>query len=179
MRGRTDRSKDVEILVLRHQLGVLQRQISPPRFAPDDRAIISALARVLGREPWSIFMIKPDTILRWHRRLVANHWTSPHRPGRPTTTAETRRLITRLARENPTWGYRRIHGELARLGITIAASTIWAILKHAGIDPAPGRNSESWTTFLRSQAAGIVACDFFTVDTLWLRRYYALFFIEL
>ena len=179
LRGRRDRSKDVEILVLRHQLAVLQRQVTRPRFEPDDRAILTALARVLGRERWSIFMVKPDTLLRWHRRLVANHWTYPHRPGRPSTIVETRKLILRLARENPTWGYRRIHGELARLGITIAASTIWTILKNAGIDPAPGRNSESWTTFLRSQAAGIVACDFFTVDTVMLRRYYVLFFIEL
>jgi len=92
---------------------------------------------------------------------------------------ETRKLVLRLARENPTWGYRRIHGELARLGVTIAASTVWTILKTAGVDPAPGRNSESWTTFLQAQAAAIVACDFFTVDTVLLRRYYVLFFIEL
>ena len=179
LRGRRDRSKDVEILVLRHQLSVLQRQIARPRFAPDDRAILTALARALGRDRWSRFMVKPDTLLRWHRRLVANHWTDPHRPGRPPTTVETRRLILRVAQENPTWGYRRIHGELAGLGIHLAASTVWAILKHAGIDPAPRRNSESWTTFLRTQAAGIVACDFFTIDTVLLRRYYVLFFIEL
>jgi putative transposase len=123
--------------------------------------------------------VKPGTLLRWHRRLVANHGTYLHRPGRPTTIAETRRLIMGLASENPTWGYRRIHGELARLGITIAASTVWAILKRTGIDPAPARNSESWTTFLRAQAAGILACDFFTIDTVLLRRYYVLFFIEL
>jgi putative transposase len=179
LRGRADRSKDVEILVLRHQLAVLQRQHPHPRFTPDDRAILTALSRVVRRNRWAIFLVKPDTLLRWHRRLVANHWTYPHRPGRPTTIAETRRLIIRLARENPTWGYRRIHGELTRLGITIAASTIWAILKNAGVDPAPGRTSDSWTTFLRVQAAGIVACDFFTVDTVLLRRYYVLFFIEL
>ncbi len=179
LRGRTDRSKDVEILVLRHQLGVLQRQIARPRFDADDRAFLSAMSRVIGRDLWSMFIVKPDTILRWHRRLVANHWTYPHRPGRPSTAVEIRRTILRLARENPTWGYRRIHGELAQLGITIAASTVWAILKQAGIDPAPDRNSASWTTFLRSQAAGIVACDFFTVDTVLLRRYYVLFFIEL
>jgi putative transposase len=179
LRGRTDRSKDVEILVLRHQLAVLKRQSSRPRFAPDDRALLTALARALGRDRWPIFFVKPDTILRWHRRLVANHWTYPHRPGRPSTTVETRRTIVRLARENPTWGYRRIHGELVRLGITIAASTVWAILKNAGIEPAPSRSSESWRTFLRSQAAAIVACDFFTVDTVLLRRYYVLFFIEL
>ena len=179
LRGRTDRSKDVEILVLRHQVAVLKRQNSRPRFEPDDRAVLTALARALGRDRWPIFLVRPDTLLRWHRRLVANHWTYPHRPGRPSTAAETRRMVVRLARENPTWGYRRIHGELARLGITIAASTIWTILKHAGIDPAPGRTAESWTMFLRSQAAGILACDFFCVDTVMLRRYYVLFFIEL
>jgi putative transposase len=130
LRGRTDRSKDVEILVLRHQLAVLQQQIARPRLEPEDRAILTALARLLGRDRWSVLMVQPDTILRWHRRLVANHWTYSHRPGRPSTTVETRKLVVRLARENPTWGYRRVHGELARLGITIAASTIWTILKH-------------------------------------------------
>ena len=178
LRGRTDRSKNVEILVLRHQLAVLQRQHPHPRFEPDDRAILAAFARVLSRDRWSIFVVKPDTLLRWHRRLIANHWTFAHRPGRPSTVAETRRTILRFARENPTWGYRRIHGELAQLGIHVAASTVWTILKHAGIDPAPGRNSESWTTFLRTQAPGIMACDF-TIDSVLLRRYYVLFFIEL
>src|SRR5439155_21430294 len=137
------------------QLSVLQRQHVRPRFERDDRAILTALSSVLGRDHWSIFTVKPDALLRWYRRLVANHWTYPHRPGRPSTTVETRRLIIRLARENPTWGYRRVHGELARLGITIAASTVWAILKKARIDPAPGRTAESWPTFLRAQAAGI------------------------
>jgi putative transposase len=179
LRGRRDRSKDVEILVLRHQLTVLRRQIARPRFETGERAVLAGLARVLGRDRWSIFLVRPETILGWHRRLVANHWTYPHRPGRPSTAITTRRTIIRLARENPTWGYRRIHGELARLGITIAASTVWAILKTAGINPAPNRTSVSWTTFLRNQAAGIVACDFFTVDTVMLRRYYVLFFIEL
>jgi putative transposase len=179
LRGRRDRSKDVEILVLRTQLAVLHRQHPYPRFAPEDRAILTAMARVVRRDRWAIFLVKPDTLLRWHRRLVAKHWTYPHRPGRPTTTPEIRRTILRFARENPTWGYRRIHGELTQLGVHIAASTVWAILKNAGIDPAPGRSSDSWTTFLRTQAAGIVACDFFTVDTVRLRRYYVLFFIEL
>jgi putative transposase len=180
LRVRRDRSKDAEILVLRHQLAVLARQVPRPRFEPADRAFLTALSRVVGRDRWSIYVVKPDTLLGWHRRLVANHWSYPHRrPGRPRTAAETRRTIIRLASENPTWGYRRIHGELARLGTTIAASSVWAILEQAGIDPAPGRSSESWTTFLRAQAAGIVACDFFTVDTVLLRRYYVLFFIEL
>jgi putative transposase len=102
LHGRRDRSKDVEILVLRHQLAVLQRQIARPRFEPDDRAVLAALARVLRRDRWAIFMVKPDTILRWHRRLVANHWTYPHRRGRPSEAVETRRVILRLARENPT-----------------------------------------------------------------------------
>jgi transposase len=124
--------------VLRHQLAVLHRQHVRPRFEPDDRAILTALSRVVGRDRWSLFMVKPDTLLRWHRRLVANHWTYPHQAGRPSTTVETRKIILRIARENPTWGYRRIHGELTRLGITIAASTIWAILKRAGVDPSPG-----------------------------------------
>jgi transposase InsO family protein len=179
LRGRCDRSKDVEILVLRHQLAVLQRQIARPRFEPDDRALVSALARAVGRDRWSHFVVTPATILRWYRRLVAKRWTYPHRPGRPSTAAETRELILRLARENPTWSYRRIHGELVGLGVTIAASTVWAILKKHWIDPAPGRSAESWTTFLRSQAAGIVASDFFCVDTIMFRRYYVLFFIEL
>jgi putative transposase len=135
LRGRRDRSKDVEILVLRHQIAMLQRQITRPRSEPDDRAILTAFARAIGRDRWSMFMVKPDTLLRWHRRLVATHWTYPHRPGPRSTIVEISRLILRLARENPTWGYRRIHGELARLGTTIAASTVWTILKNAGIDP--------------------------------------------
>jgi putative transposase len=102
LRGRTDRSKDVEILVLRHQLAVLKRQSSRPRFEPDDRAVLSAFARTLRRDRWTIFLVRPDTVLRWHRRLVAKHWTYPHRPDRPSTTVETRRTIVRLARENPT-----------------------------------------------------------------------------
>jgi putative transposase len=178
LRGRTDRSKDAEILVLWHQLAVLQRQVPRPRFEVRDRVLLAAFARVLDRDRWSIFLVRPDTLLGWHRRLVASHWTYPHRPGRPSTAVETRQTMIRLARENPGWGYRRIHGELARLGITIVASTVWTTLKKAGIDPAPGRTAESWTTFLRAQAAGIVACDFFTIDTVMLRRYYVLFFIE-
>jgi putative transposase len=137
LRCRTDRSKDVEILVLRHQVHVLQRQHVRPRFELDDRAILTALAGAVGRDRWSIFMVKPDTILRWHRRLVANHWTYPHRPGRPSTSGETRQTILRLARENPTWGNRCIHGELAQLGITIAASTIWRIHKTPASTPHP------------------------------------------
>jgi Transposase./Integrase core domain. len=179
LRGRSDRSKDVEILVLRHQLAVLRRQAPRPRFDRTDRAFLAAFARVLDRDRWSMFLVKPETILAWHRRLVANRWTYPHRQGRPPTARQIRELIVRLAHENPTWGYRRIHGELARLGITIAPSTVWSILKTEGLEPSPGRTAETWTTFLQAQAAGILACDFFTVDTVSLRRLYVFFFIEL
>jgi len=141
---------------------------------------LAALARMLPREQWGSVFVQPETIRRWHRSLLARRWTYPHRrPGRPATGAGVRALIVRLARENPGWGYRRIQGELAGLGIRIAASTVWSILRQAGIEPAPRRSSETWSEFLRAQASGIVACDFFTVDTVLFRRLYALVFIEL
>jgi putative transposase len=118
--------------------------------------------------------------LRWHRELVARRWTYAHRrPGRPATAAEIRGLVVRLARENPAWGYRRIQGELVGLGVKLAASTVWTILKEAGIEPVPRRLEQSWAEFLRVQAASIVECDFLTVDSLFLKRFYVLFFIEL
>ena len=133
-----------------------------------------ALARP-SRAGW---LVTPDTLLRWHRRRIVGHWTQPQRPpGRPSTSAELRRLALRLAAENPTWGYRRIHGELAGLGHRLAASTVWQILKNAGIDPAPTRSVVTWSQLLRSQAA--VACDFATIDTVTLRRFYLLFFIDI
>jgi putative transposase len=180
LRGRRDRSKDVEILVLRKQVEVLRRQVPRPRFDDRDRAVLAGLSRVLHRGRWNVFMIRPTTIVRWHRRLVARHWTYPHRrPGRPGLSADLRALIVRLARENPTWGYRRIHGELVGLGARIAPSTVWSILRQAGIDPSPTRRGPSWREFLHAQAKHVIACDFFTVDTIWLRRLYVLFFIEL
>ncbi|MFW2382839.1 MAG: integrase core domain-containing protein [Acidimicrobiales bacterium] len=120
----------------------------------------------------------PETLLRWHRKRIVNHWTQPpaRRTGRPPTTAQIRELIVRLANENPTWGYRRIQGELATLGHTIARTTVWQILTDTGIDPSPNRSDVTWTRFLHPQAA--VACDFFTVDTATFRRYYVLFFIK-
>jgi transposase InsO family protein len=127
----------------------------------------------------SVF-VTPATLLRWHRELVARRWTYPHRrPGRPPTPTEVRALVTRLARENPSWGYRRIQGELAGLGVKLAASTVWTILKERGIEPAPRRLEQSWAEFLRQQAASILECDFLTVDTLFLKRFYVLFFVEL
>ncbi|MFT7649175.1 MAG: putative transposase [Candidatus Poriferisodalaceae bacterium] len=175
---RSGRSKDIEIIVLRHQLAVLRRQHDRPTLTDDDRSLLGAIAQALPRPRRHGWLVTPDTLLRWHRRRIAKHWTQPKKaPGRPATGTEIRRLIIEMATQNSTWGYRRIHGELIGLGHTVGASTIWRILKHHGIDPAPQRSTVTWTQFLRSQAA--VACDFATVDTALLRRYYLLFFIDI
>jgi transposase len=180
MVARGDAAKDLEILVLRHQLAVLRRQTLRPKLEPTDRALLAAISRVLPRSRWSCFLVKPETLLRWHRRLVAGVWTYPHdQTGRPPLDREVLQLIIRLARENPRWGYQRIKGELQHLGIRVSATTIRTMLRRHGLDPAPRRAATNWRAFLRQQAAGIVACDFFTVDTVWLRRLYVLFFIEL
>jgi putative transposase len=180
LRCRSDAANEVEILVLRHELAVLRRQVDRPSCRRADRMFLAALARMLPRERWGSVFVQPETVRRWHRPLLARRWTYPHRrPGRPATGAGVRTLIVRLARENPGWGYRRIQGELAGLGFRIAASTVWSILQRAGIEPAPRRSSETWREFLRSQASEIVACDFFTVDTVLFRRLYVLVFIEL
>jgi len=180
LRTRGDAAKDLEILVLRHQLAVLRRQLPRPRLEPADRALPGAISRTLPRTRWSCFFVKPETLLRWHRRLVAGAWTYPHRrPGRPPLDEQVRQLIVRLARENPRWGYQRIKGELLRLGVRVSATAIRATLRRHGLDPAPRRATMTWRTFLRQQAAGILVYDFFTVDTVWLRRLYVLVFIEL
>ena len=146
--------------VARHQLTVLRRQIPRPRFEPADRALLAAVSRMLPRSVWSCFLVKPDTLLRWHRRLVASAWTYPHRQtGRPPLNPDVQQLIVRLANENPTWGYQRIKGELQRLGVHVSATAIRTTLRRHGLDPAPRRASGSWQVFLRQQAAGIVACD--------------------
>jgi putative transposase len=177
--ARSDAAKDLEILVLRHQLAVLRRQTPRPRFEPADRAVLAAISRALPRGRWSCFFVRPETLLRWHRRLVAGAWTYPHRQtGRPPLNPDVQQLIVRLAKEDPTWGYQRIKGELQRLGVHLSATAIRTTLRRHGLDPAPRRASGSWQVFLRQQAAGIVACDFFTVDTVFLRRLYVLFFIE-
>jgi putative transposase len=178
--GRGDAAKDLEILVLCHQLAVLRRQSPRPRFNPTDRALLAAISRVLPRTGWSVFLVQPETLLRWHRRLVAGAWTYPPRGlGRPPLDQEVQQLIIRLAKANPRWGYQRIKGELQRLGVRVSATGIRTTLRGHGLDPAPRRMATTWQTFLRQQAAGIVACDFFTVATVWLRRLYVLFFIEL
>ena len=174
-----DLAKDAEILVLRHQLAILRRQASRPRFSWTDRALIAALARIVPRERWAAFLVTPETILRWHRALVRRHWTYPHRgPGRPALPEETVDLIVRLARENPRWGYLRIAGELKKLGVTVSKGSVANVLRRHRLPPAPRRAGPTWAEFLRAQAKGIVATDFFTVDTVLLRRYYVLFVIE-
>src|SRR5712691_9037959 len=181
VRRRSEREKEIEILLLRHQLRVLERQVARPTLTPADRVLLAAFSRVLPRRAWKTSLLwTPATFLRWHRELVARRWTYPHRrPGRPATAREVRELVLRLARENPGWGYRRIQGELVGLGIKLAASTVWSILREAGIEPAPKRLEQSWSEFLRAQATSILECDFLTVDTLFLKRFYVLFFIEL
>jgi len=179
LRTRSDTSKEIEILVLRHQLAVLERRTPRPRMSWTDRALIAALTRLLPRPRRLGLLVTPATILRWHRQLITRRWTTqPVRPGRPAIPAGLRALIVRLATENSTWGYRRIHGELASLGYQIGASTVWRILDTAGIDPAPRRAGPTWAQFLRAQAQAILACDLFHLDTITLHRLYAFFVIE-
>ena len=179
LRARSDPSKEIEILVLRHQLAVLQRRTPRPRMSWTDRALIAALTRLLPIRQRLGLLVTPATILRWHRQLIARRWTTtPARPGRPAIPAGLRALVIRLATENPNWGYRRIHGELAGLGYRIGASTVWTILHQAGIDPSPRRAGPSWAQFLRTQAQSILACDLFHLDTITLHRLYAFFVIE-
>lgn len=179
--ARPSAAKDVEILVLRHQLAVLQRSSPKPAFTRGDRAVLAALLRLLSKRRRSSLklLVTPRTVLRWHARLIVKKWTYPHRgPGRPAKPGALRALVLRLARENDGWGYRRIHGELLNLGWKVAASTVWEILKQAGIDPAPHRACRSWSRFLKAQAAGTLAVDVFHVDTVFLRRLFVLFFVE-
>jgi putative transposase len=178
--ARSDRAKDAEIL-LRHQVAVLQRQTGTPKLSWADRAILSALARLLPRSHLRQLrlIISPRTLLRWHAGLVRRRWAYPRRtPGRPRTAHAIRALVLEMARDHPAWGYRRIHGELTGLGHKAAPSTVWQILKDAGIDPAPRRAGQTWREFLTGQAATILAVDFFHVDTVFLRRMYVLFVIE-
>jgi putative transposase len=174
-------SKDAELLVLRHENAVLRRQIGRIRYQPGDRLWLAALSRLVPRRRWSeVFTVTPATLLAWHRRLVARTWdyTSRRRPGRPSMAAAIRKLVIGIATDNPTWGHRRVQGELVKLGHPIAASTVWQILHAAGINPAPRRTGPTWKQFLTAQARGILAVDFVHVDTVLLRRLYALIVIE-
>jgi transposase len=179
----SDVDKNVEILALRHQLAVLQRQIDKPRLAPPDRAFLTALLHRLPRLTLRQLhlIVSPDTVLRWHRDLLRRRHAKashPKRPGRPPTVRSIRRLVLRLAKENASWGYRRIDGELAALGIKVAPSTVWEILRDAGVDPVPGRDPRTWAAFLRSQAHAILAADFFETRTLTGGRLYVFAVIE-
>jgi hypothetical protein len=175
---RSTEYKELEIVVLRHELAVLRRRVKRPPLRAADRWFLAAAARTLPRVKWGAFLVTPATLLRWHRRLVAKRWTYGRQPGRPPITGEVRRLIVRLARENPRWGYQRIVGELKGLGVVVSATTVKKILRTEGLGPTI-RRGPSWLEFLRTQANSIIAVDFFTVDTVWLQRLYVLFFIEL
>jgi len=178
---RGDQSKEAELLVLRHENAVLRRHAGRIRYEPADRVWFAALTRLLPRRRWTeIFPVTPATLLAWHRRLAANRYdmSNSRKPGRPPTVPGIARLVVRLAQENPLWGYRRIHGEVTKLGLAVAPSTVWEILRAAGIDPAPRRSGPTWRQFLHAQAAGILAVDFLHVDTALLRRLYVLVFIE-
>jgi hypothetical protein len=157
---RSSAAKDAELLVLRHEVAVLRRQVTRPRVHWADRAVLAGLARLLPRPAWRGLLVQPETLLRWHRDLVRRRWSYPHRRARPAVAKELRALVLRLARENPTWAYRRIHGELCRLGYMgrIGASTV-TILQRAGVDPAPERSALTWRQFLRAQAASVLAVD--------------------
>ena len=170
--------KDIELLVLRHELEVLRRQLARPKLRAADRALLAAAACHLPRSSRGARLVTARTLLRWRRALVRRKWRQPPGPrGRPPVSAEVRALVLRLARENPRWGHRRISGELAKLGFGVSPSTVRRLLARAGFGPAPRRSGPGWRELLRAQAASIVACDFFTVESVLLRRDYVLFFI--
>jgi putative transposase len=176
--GPAPQADAVEIAVLRHQLAVLHRQVPRPRYSPTDRVLLATLARLLPRERWAAFLVTPSTLLRWHRELVARHWTYPHIDARRGLDDDVVKVVLRLAQENPRWGYVRIVGECRLLGVAVSASSVRRILRRHHLGPAPRRGGPTWTQFLTAQAQGLLACDFFTVDTVGLTRLYVFFVVE-
>src|SRR3954469_1335407 len=177
--GPTPNADAVEIAVLRHQLAVLHRQVVRPRYNPADRMVLAALAKLLSRERWAVFLVRPATLLRWHRELIARRWTyPPDGRGRRGVDEEIVALVVRLARENPRWGYLRIVGECRNLGVRVSATSVRRILRRHSLGPAPRRGGPAWTQFLKAQATGLLATDFCTVETVGLTRLYVLFVVE-
>jgi transposase InsO family protein len=178
---RRDLGKDAELLVFRHENAILRRQIARVHYTPADRVWLAALSRLLPRRRWAeVFPVTPATIMAWHRKLISRKWdyTTRRRPGRHPTAPAIKKLVIHMATENPTWGHRRVQGKLVRLGHRIAASTVWQILHDAGIDPAPRRSGSTWRQFLITQAKAVLTVDFVHVDTVVLRRIYALITVE-
>ena len=177
--GPTPDADAVEIAVLRHQVAVLRRQVPRPRYTPADRMLLAVLAKLLPRERWAAFLVTPSTLLRWHRELTARRWAYP-RTGRDRRglDEEVVALVVRLARENPRWGYLRIVGECRNLGVRVSATSVRRILRRRRVGPAPRQGGPSWRQFLRTQASGLLATDFFTVETVGLTRLYVLFVVE-
>ena len=175
-----ERELELELLVLRHELMVLRRKAGRPHLRRSDKLFLTALSRLLPRERWSAFIVTPGTLLRWHRELVRRKWTHKSRRagGRPPLGPKLADLVVRMAKDNPRWGYLRIKGECQKLGLRVSATSVKKVLLAGGLDPAPRRDGPSWSEFLRSQAEGIIACDFFTVETAFLKTLYVLFFIE-
>jgi putative transposase len=174
-----DRELEIEVVVLRHQVKVLSRKVGRPKLRRIDKAFLAACSRVVPRHRWGSFIVAPCTLLRWHRELVRRKWTyKQKRLGRPPIDPALGALICRMARENPRWGYMRIKGECRKLGVSVAATTVKKVLRAAGLEPAPRRDGPSWSVFLRSQAEAAWACDFFSIETAFLRTLYVLFFIE-
>jgi len=171
--------KELEIVVLRHELAILRRRTRRPAMTWTDRCFLAAVSRLLPRARWPSFIIMPATILRWHRRLVAKRWTYSRRAGRPPIRREIHALVVRLARDNPQWGYQRIVGELKGFGVVVSATTVRTWLRAAGLGPAGTRGEMTWREFVRANRRSMLAVDFFTVETMWLQRLYVLFFIEL